>query len=111
MMKRKRWAQPAVPHPVAPLRYDAVGLSLLRFVQRWSDRLPEHIEENMRVVERYLMFALRDAVFVSRESRKLSTWRILDVVLISVDEAGTVTTVHPRVTPGQRSVSAPEVKS
>lgn len=77
-----------------PSRFDAAGHALLRFIQRRSDRIPDYVE-NMRGVEALLMSSLRDAVFISRESRKLSTWRILDDVIISVDEGGTVTTVHP----------------
>lgn len=78
-----------------PTRLDTEGHTLMRFIQRRGDMLGDirgvvHLEQMLRN-------ALVTAEYVADEDAKLTTWRILGDVIVSVDARGYVRTVHKRV--------------
>ena len=69
------------------------GHVVLRFIQRRPDKVPDSATTTDDVAN-LIMKSLPSAEFVEWEDSKLATWRILEDVVVSVDQRGMVTTVH-----------------
>ena len=86
--------------PPKPRRLDSVGHSVLRLIQRRPDVIESRGFENINDVTFSFLQALKTAELVNGYTFRrgvdghLSTWRVFEDVLISVNRNGIVTTVH-----------------